>query len=149
MNAASKGTGELHMLNTLILMAFVETIASQGSAIHCEFPGKEAAQKPIHVVLEPRPSLKDQPGLFRVVMEMNGRMSLKAAAQPILSTGERDVLIRGTTRRNSMYTIGLRDDGKAALNMQTRQAGDSETLKSTRIGACRGYMPYLERWLPS
>ena len=137
------------MLNTLILMAFVETMTSQENAIHCEFPGKEAAQSSIHVVLDPRPSLKDQPGLYRVVMEMNGRMSLEAAAQPILSTDERDVLIRGITKRKSMYTIGLRDDGKAALNMQTRQEGASEILKSTRLGACRGFKSYLERWLPS
>ena len=82
------------MLNALILFVLVET-ATGGTAINCDFPGEDVAQKPIHVVLEPRPSLKDRPGLFRVRMLMNGRISLTGAAQPIPTTDERDVLIRG------------------------------------------------------
>ena len=137
------------MLNALILTVFVETFAPMGStAIHCDFPGRDAAETSIHVTLDPQPSLKDQPGLYRVTMGLNGRMSLKASAQPIHSTEDRDILIRGITARKSMYTIGLRDDGVAALNMQTKRAGDDEVSKATRIGACRNFEAQLDRWLP-
>lgn len=87
--------------------------------------------------------------MFRVMMMMNDRLSLKAAAQPILSTEDRDILIRGTTRRKSMYTIGIRDDGNAALNMQTRDARTNDVSKSTRVGTCHGHETVIERWLPS
>lgn len=137
------------MLNALVLTVFVETVGMMGSdAIQCDFPGQNPAEKSIRVVLDPRPSLKDQPGLFRVMMDLNGRVSVKASAQPIQSTDDRDVLIRGITKRKSMYTIGLRDDGKAALNMQMRQAGAEDVSKSTRLGECRGHEAHLERWLP-
>lgn len=137
------------MLNLLISFAFFESVAADTTKIKCAFPGEDLAQKPIHVVLEPRPSLKDQPGLFRVMMEMNGRVSLRAMAQPIASTAERDVLIRGRVGTSSTYTVGLRDDGRAAFNMQTRTSEDAEVNKLTRIGECRGFETYIMKWLPS
>lgn len=138
------------MLNTLILLMFVESFgAMQTEAISCDFPGLDVAERSIHVVLAPRPSLKDQPGLYRVMMEMNGQVTLRAAARPIHSTDDRDVLIRSVVGQRSVYSIGLRDDGKAALNMQTRRSGETEIDKSTRIGECYGYERFINRWLPS
>ena len=137
------------MFKAFIVTVLVEAFSTGSPKIQCDFPGVDAAEKPIRVLLEPRPSLKDQPGLFRVIMDLNGKMSLKAAAQPILSTEDRDILIRGITKKQSMYTIGLRDDGKAALNMQTRPLGGGEARKSTRLGECHGHEAHLEKWLQS
>lgn len=137
------------MLGTLILLAFVETAATGEAAIRCEFPGADSAQKTIRVVLEPRPSLKDQPGLFRVMMKMNEEISFRALARPIDGTEERDIMIRGRVGRAATYTLGFREDGTAALNMQTREAGEETASEATRIGACRGYETHMRRWLPS
>lgn len=137
------------MLNALILFVFVETAASGNTAIRCDFPGKEVAEKPISVLLEPRPSLKDQPGLYRVMMMMNGQISLNGTAQPILTTKERDVIIRGVKGETSMYSIGLSDDGSAAFNVQTRRSTDGTVRKLTRIGVCHDFETHIKRWLPS
>jgi hypothetical protein len=137
------------MLNALILFVFVESAATENGTIRCEFPGKEGNEKPIHVVLEPNPSLKDQPGLYRVMMELNGRPSLRALAQPITTTAERDVMIRGLHGETTLYTVGLRDDGTAALNLKFGRSRDELENKLTRTGECRGFEAHLNRWLPS
>ena len=137
------------MLKALVLTSLVEAFSPGTTPIQCEFPGLDATEKPITVQLEPRPSLKDQPGLFRVIMDLNGRLSLRASAQPILSTEDRDILIRGITKKKSMYSLGIRDDGKAALNIQLRLAGANEVSKSTRVGQCQGMQAHIDRWLPS
>lgn len=136
------------MLNTLIVLALMESAATEGSAIRCEFPGRDMAQTPMYVLLKPKPSLKDQPGLFRVMMHVEGRSPLKAIAQPIPGTDERDVLIRGTLGHSAKYTVGIRDDGSAAFNMQTRKSDDGSVNKQTWIGKCRGIETYINRWLP-
>lgn len=137
------------MLNAFILFVLVETAAVGGTAINCDFPGESVAQKPIRVVLEPRPSLKDQPGLFRVVMQMNGRISLAGIAQPILTTDARDIMISGSEGQTSLYTVGLSDDGTAAFNVQTRRDDGGRVNRLTRIGACHGFESHINRWLPS
>lgn len=135
------------MLNALILFVFVETVAANGTTIQCEFPGEKLSETAIRVELKPQPSLKDQPGLFRVMMKLNGKASFKASAQPIASTAERDVMFRGKPGSRSIYTVGLRDDGTAAFNMKTRDADAVKT--QTRLGACHGFETHIERWLPS
>lgn len=129
------------MLKAMIVTMVMEALAPGTEAIRCEFPSDDNTKQPISVVLDPRPSLKDQPGLFRVMMDLNGALSVRAAAQPIMTTDERDVLVRGITPRKSVYTIGLRDDGMAALNMKT------ESADQTRVGACRNFESHFERWL--
>ncbi len=136
------------MLNTLILLVFVESAVAGGTGIRCDFPGEDQGETPIRVHLEPRPSLKDQPGLFRVMMEMNGRVLLKATAQPILATADRDVMFRGVQSGNTRYILGLRDDGWAAFHVQTGAGADGGADAETRTGACRGYEPHINRWLP-
>lgn len=137
------------MLGAMLFSVMLSGVEAETRSITCEFPGRDSAEKRIIVTLEPRPSLKDQPGKFRVIMDLNERVTVRAAAAPITSTEERDILIRGITRKKSMYTIGLRDDGAAALNMQTKKAGAEEVTKSTRTGTCRGFDALLEKWLPS
>lgn len=126
----------------LIVSMFMEALAPEAAAIKCEFPAETVTEKAISITLEPRPSLKDQPGLFRVLMDLNhGAVSVRAAAQPITSTDDRDILVRGVTARRSIYTIGLREDGMAALNMKTKSAD------TTRVGACRNFETHFNRWL--
>jgi len=135
-------------LTTVLLTTMVDAYAPDAT-IHCTFPGQGASQRPIEIVLDPRPSLKDRPGLWRVMMEMNGKMSLRGAAQPIKATAERDILIRGITTRKSTYVIGLRDDGSAALRMDTRAKGANESRRTSRAGKCHGHENHIDRWLPS
>ncbi|MBT8416255.1 MAG: hypothetical protein KJO42_02350 [Silicimonas sp.] len=80
---------------------------------------------------------------------MNGKVSLRAMAQPIASTSERDIMIRGRHGKRSMYSLGLRDDGRAAFNVQTSGAKDDTVKRQTRIGACHGFETLIKRWLPS
>ena len=68
------------MVNALILLVFIEFLANEGTAIRCEFPSPDMTEAPIRVLLEPRPSLKDQPGLYRVMMRMDNGTALKALA---------------------------------------------------------------------
>ncbi len=132
------------MITALLLSLAVQGYGDTAN-FTCNFPSANGNEETIHVILEPRPSLKDQPGLFRVMMSFGDEGSLRAAAQPILATDDRDILIRGTTRRKSMYTIGLREDGTAAFNLQQLGAGTED--KTTRIGACRGHEAHIDRWL--
>ena len=136
------------MVNALILLVFIEFLASEGTAIRCEFPSPDMTEAPIRVLLEPKPSLKDQPGLYRVMMRMDGGTAMKALAQPITGTEDRDVMIRGRQGKAAMFTIGLRDDGAAAFNIQKRVRTDADVVKQTRTGACYGHEMHINRWLP-
>lgn len=133
---------------TLLVAMIMQTISlGDGGPIHCDFPSTDGAPPLIYVKLEPRPSLKDQPGLFRVAMTLNGQGPLRASAKPIATTQDRDVLIQGRTKRLHTYSLGLRDDGKAALNISKPSASPDEVIKTTRVGNCLGHRPHLERWL--
>ena len=135
------------MLSALLLSLAVN--GTDGSApITCTFPSTHSEQKTIHIVLEPRPSLKDQPGLYRVMMDFDGHLTVRASAQPILATADPDILIRGTTSKQNMYSLGLRADGAAAFNIQ-RQDEENLVDKRTRIGECRGHEAHILRWLSS
>ena len=52
------------------------------------------------------------------------------------------------TAKKNMYSIGLRADGTAALNIQ-RSNEEKLVDKRTRIGECRGHETYIDRWLSS
>ena len=135
------------MLTALLLSLAVDG-ADSAASITCMFPSQTSEQKPIHIALEPRPSLKDQPGLYRVMMDFDGHLTVRAAAQPILATSDPDILIRGITAKKNMYSIGLRADGTAAFNIQ-RSNEEKLVDKRTRIGECRGHETYIDRWLSS
>lgn len=135
------------MLTLLVAMIMqIETLGQSGP-IHCDFPSPDGGASMIYVELEPRPSLKDQPGLYRVAMTLNGQGPLHASAKPIVSTLDRDVLIQGRTKRHHTYSLGLRDDGKAALNISKPGASAEEVVKTTRIGDCHGHSVHLQKWL--
>lgn len=135
------------MLGALAIIAMLQGLNTPGGAIECVFPPSKPGSESVRVWLEPAPSLKDQPGLYRVLMTFGENITLKASAQPIASTDERDMLIQARGARQTIITLGLRDDGAAALNM--RSEGSAENQPKTRIGACSGASPLIDRWLSS
>ncbi len=136
------------MLETIFVIAMLQSVEGLPKGIRCEFPAADTGGKPVRVVLDPMPSLKDQPGLYRVMMEIEGKLTLKAAAQPMHAIDERAVLIRAKSPRQATVTLGMRDDGMAALTMSAPGA-ETPGEQSTRIGACRGADYYFNRWLSS
>ena len=136
------------MLETIIVIAMLQSVEGLPKGIHCDFPAADTGGKPVRVVLDPMPSLKDRPGLYRVMMEIEGKLTLKVAVQPIPATDERAVLIRAKSPRQAIVTLGMRDDGMAALTMTTPGA-ETTSEQSTRIGACRGADHHFNRWLSS
>lgn len=107
-------------------------------AIACTLRARDTDQPMVlAVTLEPVPSLKDRPGLYRVMVEVEGT-TLRGNAQPMAQTAEDDVMIRAKSGDETFYTLGLRRDGAAA--MYVSQTGASLTL----TGWCQRH----ERWFP-
>lgn len=119
----------------------LQSVQLHKADIHCDFPSPIEGGKNLRVLLDPMPSLKDQPGLYRVILRVEGNTPLKAAAQPVNSTPDRDVVIRAKTAPETTLSLGMRDDGTAALTLTN--------TATTRIGACTGLTPHINRWLPS
>ncbi|MEO1238145.1 MAG: hypothetical protein AAFW64_00500 [Pseudomonadota bacterium] len=94
----------------------------------------------IAVTLDPVPSLKDRPGLYRVMMGI-GDNKLTANAQPMTETVEDDVMFRAKAGNNAVYTLGLRRDGAAA--MYVVQQGANVTL----TGQCQRHERWFHGWL--
>ena len=133
------------MLETIALVAMLQTVQSQTDGINCLFPATEGEGKSLQVVLDPMPSLKDQPGLYRVFMEIEGQVTLKAAAQPIATTEDRDILFLARHGQTSVFTLGVQENGQAALSQRTNQSSKAKT----RTGICDGASHHIHRWLPS
>lgn len=134
------------MFSALLLGVFVDTAGIGQRPMSCLFPSQLQGEAPIEVVLTPRPSLKDIPGLYRVEMALNGVVRLKAAAQPIAATNGRDVMVRATQDETTIYTVGIDDMGRAALNVVQTGSADAATREATRTGHCREYERYIKRW---
>ena len=133
------------MWETALLVTMLQTFGTHSTDFSCEFPATEEGLPGISLTLEDRPSLKDQPGLYRVELRMNNNETLLATAQPIPSTGERDALVLARPTKKTVLTVGFRDDGKAALSLRNGSDGAAKT----RIGECRGFESVLRRWLAS
>ena len=133
------------MWETAILVMMLNAIDPAPQGISCNFPATHDAERGITVRMSDRPSLKDQPGLYRVELEVNGKTKVLATAQPITTTGERDAVILARPNGKSVLTVGFREDGKAALSL--RKTPDAEP--ETRLGTCRGFEGPLNRWLAS
>ncbi len=133
------------MWEIALLVMTLQTTDMGPGGFSCDFPAVDADQKGITMTLNDRPSLKDQPGLYRVELHMDGHGALLATAQPITTTEERDALVLAHTAAKSVVTVGFRDDGRAALSL--RESANSEP--ETWIGRCRGFEGPLKRWLGS
>lgn len=135
------------MTGALVVSLFLESFGLGPAQMACTFPDPEDNQTRITVKVEPLPSLKDGQDGYRVRMEFDGSLSVLAAAGPITTTSERDVMIRGVTEDETFYTLGLREDGAAALNlMWTRPRGEAPR-QHTRIGACENHERHMQKWL--
>ncbi|MEM9970134.1 MAG: hypothetical protein AAF762_03400, partial [Pseudomonadota bacterium] len=132
-------------LETVLLVMTLQGLHAQPSGISCEFPSTGSGDHGIALWLDDRPSLKDQPGLYRVELRMDGDTRVLATAQPVTTTDARDALVVARPAETVVLTLGLRDDGKAALSLRQGVDGKAET----RIGTCRGHEQPLRRWLAS
>ena len=134
-------------LSAFLVTAFIETFAPGPRMLLCTFPPADAGARPISVAVEARPSLMDRADRFRVRVHLDDAGDVGGLAQPIERTDARDVLIRTEAAGETYYTIGLRDDGLAALNL-LRAHGDAVTpTQETRRGACRDFKGVLDTWL--
>lgn len=119
----------------------------------CDFPARSADQNPLAVEVRARPSLKDQPGLYRAMMDVSTEddlIQMRAAAQPLSSKKSRGVLVSGKAPDRASgkahFVIGVDDGGAAALSITY---GDQDPpLQLTRTGTCRNHARYLRRWAP-
>ncbi len=132
------------MLELMLVVTMLEGAQIEATGIECRFPQMSEEHRVIHLKLDPMPSLKDQPGLYRVMMNLNGKMKMKAQAQPIETTGHRDVLVLARSKSETIYTLGMRDDGSAALTMRR-----NDEVAPARIGSCRGHEALMNAWVPS
>ena len=132
------------MWETVLLVLTLQTTEAAASGFSCDFQALDGAQKGISMTFNDRPSLKDQPGLYRVEVHMDGHDALLATAQPITTTDERDALVLARPN-GAVMTVGVREDGQAAMSLRHTAAGEPETW----IGTCRGYEGPLQRWLAS
>ena len=134
------------MVEALILGAMMETIGLGTRPMACTFPGTQVGEDAIEVVLTPRPSLKDLPGLYRVEMAVNGALRLPAAAQPITTTDQEDIMVRASDRPSRIYTVGVDAKGNAALNLLVRDDPNAAPHEAMRVGHCRNYQKALKKW---
>ena len=107
------------MLVSLILTTLIESVTLAPRPISCSFPAETPGEKPIEIVMKARPSLKDLPGLYRVEMSVDKR-KLKAAAQPIVSTETRDVLVRANRNKTVYYAVGFDEATTKGLGERCR-----------------------------
>ncbi|MEM9709499.1 MAG: hypothetical protein AAF871_11995 [Pseudomonadota bacterium] len=126
------------MSNIAILASLA--LGSWGDGIHCAFGGSDLQAPPVAVTLYPVPSLKDRPGLSRVMVDVEGHR-LRGNAQPIDNTSDDDVLIRAQNERSEFYTLGLRLDGAAVLHV------GGQDLDETRFGRCEFHEDWFPGWL--
>ncbi len=113
----------------------------------CHFPSTSPDQKAIHVRIEDTPSLNDRPDHIRVDMALNDKVVMRAAARPITDTEENDMLVLGKNDIRDVYTLGFREDGKAAFSIRLAKDNGALSEGITRIGECYGVAPYLKKWL--
>lgn len=136
-------------ISALMVTALLEHLTPGPRMASCTFPPTEPGGRPITVSVEPRPSLMDVEHRFRVRLHLGGEAHIAGLAQPIDRTEERDVLIRARASGEFSYTIGVRDDGLAALNLLPLGGIVEGQRAETRKGACRGFSLLLDAWLRS
>ena len=137
-------------ISAFLVTAFIESFGPGPRILACTFPAPTDETQPISLAVEARPSLMDRVDRFRVMVQIDfdAENAVAGLAQPIERTDDRDVLIRARAADETYYTIGLRDDGLAALNL-LRTVGDEAEHLETREGACRDYKAVLDDWLQS
>lgn len=136
-------------ISAFLATAFFESFSPGPRMLACTFPAPTPEEAAISIEVEARPSLKDSIDQFYVLVHLENERRVGGLAQPIDRTNDRDVLIRAQTSEEMFYTIGLRDDGLAALNLLRINTERSTERVETRSGACRDYQQVLDTWLSS
>jgi hypothetical protein len=130
----------------MMISAVMDLSAPAERVLACTFPSADESRRPISVKVEALPSLRDADGIFRIRLSLESAGAFRGMAQPIERTTDRDVLIRAEAGEGTFYTIGLRDDGRAALNLLR---ADPSEYRETRAGTCRDPQNVLDTWLTS
>ena len=138
----------------LMIAGFLDLATGPAKPIVCDFRPDQPGAAILSVRMTPVPSLKDRREVWRVKMELSaaattGRMRVRASAKPIEQTEERDVLIRGVSRSQTRFTLGLRDDGVAALSIIQPATDTTAQTEETRVGTCSNVEDHLGQWLTS
>ena len=140
-------------ITAFLATAFIESFSPGPRMLACTFPAPSPDESAISLEVEARPSLMDRTDPFYGLVHLENESRVGGLAQPIERTDDRDVLIRAQASDEMFYTIGLRDDGLAALNLLRINAeGDAERSAErveTRSGACSDYQRFLDTWLSS
>jgi hypothetical protein len=137
-------------ITAFLVTAFIEAMSPGPRMLACTFPAPSPDERPISLAVEARPSLMDRVDQFRVSVHLADEGEFGGLAQPIDRTDARDVLIRARASDETFYTIGLRDDGLAALNLlKVRTEAEQSRMVETRKGACRDFKRVLDTWLSS
>ena len=134
-------------ITAFLVSAFLEAVVPGPKLLACTFPAADPGQNPIGVRVEAMPSLKDRTDRYRIRIYLDDESEFRGLAQPIDKTDDRDVLIRARAAGQLFYTIGLRDDGKAALNLLEVRPQKTPERQETRAGTCRDFEGYLDSWL--
>ncbi len=137
------------MITALIATALIETFTPGPKPMACIFPASAQHERPIELRLTARPSLKDSPGLYRVEFDLGGSLRLFGAAQPMTATAGRDIIVRAVQDQTRFYTVGIDDQGAAALNVQDTASTAESARAQTRTGSCRNYQRYIDTWATS
>ncbi|MEL7026686.1 MAG: hypothetical protein AAGO57_05575 [Pseudomonadota bacterium] len=123
----------------MALFAILTAAAIGGDGdIACRFSSDDTKISPIEMTLSPVPSLKDRPGIYRVMMAV-GEAKLRANAQPMIETADADVMVRAKASSGMTYTVGLRWDGAAAMYVARPGGGVTFT----------GWCQHHENWFPT
>lgn len=137
------------MISALLLTSLLHPFGFGVHPMECHFRAIQHGDTPVAVILAPLPSLKDAPGNFRVEMIVNGSLKLSAHAQPIATTPGRDVMVRGVAERAIFYTIGIDDEGHAALSVTMTEPDGAPPRRVTRVGTCQNHRLFIDRLVPA
>ena len=134
----------------LIISMALDSFSPGPKMLACTFPAPDRASEAIRLRVEALPSLTDSSSKFRVRLHLDEVSQYRGLAGPIDRTDARDVLIRAEALDQTFYTIGVRDDGKAALNLLRVVKRDAQPVRQeTRAGSCSDFGPYIDTWLTS
>lgn len=134
------------MIKGVLLGAFFELSGGGAHPMACTFPAHDRGTKPLEIMVEAHPSLKDLPGLYQVGISLDGSRWLRAKAQPIGSTDGRDVMVRARQGASRFVTLGVDSLGRAALNISLSGEAGGLVPEFTRNGYCTNFERYINRW---
>ncbi|MEL6168494.1 MAG: hypothetical protein AAFR35_07365 [Pseudomonadota bacterium] len=133
-------------LLALLATGAIDSVALPVSGpLECRFQ-PESGAAPISLRVAPVP-MQHATGLHGVEMTVDDKMTLQGVAGAITTTPQRDVMIRGMAERRVIYTLGVAENGDAALNVLWATTKESPLAQVTHIGRCHDAGDLIGRWL--